>query len=248
MKLSRIELQENERLDDLIHNNLKIIQSSDHFAFSIDAVLLADFVEVKPKDRVIDLGTGTGVIPLLLATKNDPDQVVGVEIQPELVEMAKRSVEYNELENIIRIQKADIKQLKESFSAESFDLVVSNPPYLPLGQGRVNPDKSIALARHEIKVKLEDIIKISSYLVRYGGRVFYVYRAKRLDELLEVMNYYNLQPKCMRLIQPQVDESCNLVLVTGIKGANPGLEVDKPLVIYRSNGEYTEEVLEIYYG
>ncbi|ADL11599.1 tRNA1(Val) (adenine(37)-N6)-methyltransferase [Acetohalobium arabaticum] len=246
--MSRIELKKDERLDDLIHSNLQIIQSSNHFAFAIDAVLLADFVEIKPKDRVIDLGTGTGVIPLLLTGKNDPDQIVGIEIQVKLAEMAQRSVLYNKLEDVIEIKKADIRQLKEVFAAESFDVVVSNPPYLPLGQGKVNPDSSIALARHELKVKLEDVVEISSYLVRYKGRVSYIYRVERLDELLEVMNYYNLQPKYMRLIQPEGDKACNLVLVTGIKGANSGLEVDKPLIIYRDNGEYTEEVLKIYYG
>lgn len=246
--MPKVKLEANERLDDLLHNNLQIIQSSDYFAFAIDAVLLTDFVEVKSNDRVIDLGTGTGVIPLLLATKNNLEQIVGVEIQSELVEMAKRSVWYNGLEDIIQIEEADIRQLKESFIAESFDVVVSNPPYLPLGQGKVNPNKSIAIAKHEMKVKLGDIIKISSYLVRYKGKVSYIYRVERLDELLDVMNCYNLQPKYMRLIQPQASKACNLVLVTGIKGANPGLKVDKPLVIYRDDGNYTEEVLEIYYG
>ncbi|SJZ75811.1 tRNA1(Val) (adenine(37)-N6)-methyltransferase [Selenihalanaerobacter shriftii] len=246
--MSKVKLKEDERLDDLIHNGLKIIQSKSHFSFAIDAVLLADFAEPKSKDKVIDLGTGTGVIPLLLMAKYEPRKIIGIELQAELVSMARRSIQYNGLKNSIQVKEVDIKKLKDEFVAESFDLVVSNPPYLPIGQGKVNSNRSIALARHEIEVELNDIVKASAYLVKYRGRVTYIHRAERLDKLLRMMNEYNLQPKELRLIYPYKDRNSNLVLVTGVKGAKPGLKIKKPLVIYKDNGNYTSEVMEIYYG
>lgn len=248
MMLPEINLKEAESLDDLIHNDLKIIQNEDYFSFAIDAVLLANFTKVKRRDRIIDLGTGTGAIPLLLAAKSSLQQIIGVELQPELVDMAQRSVRYNNLEEVIRIKRADIKELKNEFGAESFDVVVSNPPYLPLGQGKVSPNQNVAVARHEIEVELADVVKISSYLVKYGGEVSYVYRPDRLDELLELMNKYRLQPKKLRLVYPKQNEDCSLVLVTGVKGGNPGLKIEPPLIVYQDDGEYTGEVLEIYYG
>lgn len=248
MKLSEVDLKPEERLDDLIYDDLQIIQNEDHFSFAIDAVLLSDFINVSSGDKVIDLGTGTGVIPLLVAVKKAPQQIIGVELQSELVEMAQRSVRYNNLEHIIQIKEANIRELPEKFAAGSFELVVSNPPYLPLGQGQISSNSKLAMARHEIMVELEDIVKVSAYLVKYGGEVSYVYRSERLDELLRTMNEYNLQPKRLRLVHPEEDKDCNLILVTGIKGANPGLEIEPPLVIYRASGKYTEEVLEIYYG
>lgn len=248
MKLPKVKLKPKERLDDLIHDDLKVIQSKEHFSFAIDAVLLAYFIDVRAGDKVIDLGTGTGVIPLLITTRNNPAQIVGVEIQTELVDMAQRSIKYNHLEDIIKIEELDIRNLKEEFIAESFDVVVSNPPYLPVGQGKVSPKESIAIARHEVKVELEGIIDISSYLVKFGGEVAYVHRAERLDEILTLMSQHNLQPKNLRLIYPKQDKRCNLILVKGVKGAKPGLVIDKPLIIYQDNGEYTQEVLDIYYG
>jgi tRNA1(Val) A37 N6-methylase TrmN6 len=248
MKLSKIKLHNKERLDDLIHDNLKIIQHKNHFSFGIDAVLLADFVDVKPGDKIIDLGTGTGVIPLLLTAKSDPGQVLGIELQAELVDMAKRSVLYNNLEEFIQIKRADITELKNQLRAESFEVVASNPPYMPLGQGKVNPERQLAIARHEIKITLKEVVGASAYLLKYGGKASYVYRPERLDELLLLMRENNLQPKKLRFIYPKKDEECNLVLVTGVKGANYGLVIEEPLIVYQDDGEYTLEIMEIYYG
>ncbi|MGM0471057.1 MAG: tRNA1(Val) (adenine(37)-N6)-methyltransferase [Bacillota bacterium] len=248
MKLSKVKLKAGEHLDDLIHNDLQIIQDDSSFSFAIDAVLLANFTKVKAGERVVDLGTGSGVIPLLLAAKNEVSKLVGVELQSKLAAMARRSVEYNQLADLIEIKEMDIKSLTAKLPAESFDVVVSNPPYLPLGQGKISQEDSVAIAKHELKVTLEEIIEVSAYLVKYGGRVSYVYRSQRLVELLSLMRKYNLEPKQLRIVQPKADEDSNLVLVTGVKGANSGLEVSQPLVIYQSNGEYTKEVLNIYYN
>ncbi|MCK8824497.1 tRNA1(Val) (adenine(37)-N6)-methyltransferase [Fuchsiella alkaliacetigena] len=248
MNWKEIKLREKERLDDLIHAELKIIQSQDYFAFSIDAVLLADFVTAKAGAKVIDLGTGCGVIPLLLAAQGAAKDIVGVEIQSELADMASRSVSYNNLEELIEIKNLDIKDLKSEYEAESFEVVVSNPPYLPLGQGKVSSKRSIAVAKHEVELELEQLVEVSAYLLKYGGEVCYIYRSARLTELLEQLVAYNLEPKSLRLVYPNLEAEANLVLVKAVKGANKGLEVAKPLLIYEADGSYTEELLQIYYG
>lgn len=240
-----IELLPMERIDDLHRNGLKIIQNRQVFSFTMDSVLLSAFVGVTKGDRVIDLGTGTGVLPLLIAGRKEVKEIIGLEIQDTLVDMATRSVRLNNLNNI-KIIKGDIKMASNLLGSEGFDVIVSNPPYMKGQRGEINNLSTKAIARHEILCDLEDVVSNAARLVKYGGKVAFVHRTERLSDIFYNMRKYNVEPKRMRLIQPKLDKESNIVLVEGIKGGKPGLISLPTLVIYDQDGKYTKEVEELY--
>ncbi len=243
----KIKLRNKERLDDLLLDDLKLIQDPDYFCFSLDAVLLASFIEPNTNSKVLDLGTGSGIIPHLIQAKYKLNRVYGIDIIDEVIDMAKRSAIYNGLTDKLRFITLDLNKALDHFGTEAFDYIVSNPPYMKEGSGKINLEDKLAVARHEIKCNLEDVIRVSSQLVKYGGKVAYVYRTQRLAELLSLMESYNLSCKRMRFIHSKEDSKANLVLVEAKKGGGVGLEVLPPLVIYKEDGDYTKELEDIYY-
>lgn len=239
-------LKENERIDSLQRNGYSIIQDSTRFCFGMDAVLLTEFVKLKKGDKVIDLCTGTGVIPILLCAKSDAAHFSAVEIQKESADMAKRSVELNELEEKIDVLCEDLNNLKGVFDNASFDAVTVNPPYMIPGKALVNPDESKAIARHEIKCTLRDVLSESSRLLKNGGKFFMVHKPERLDEIIVTMKDLKIEPKRLRIVYPKIDSKPNMILIEGAKCANAGMIIEKPLIIYDESGVYTPEVSKIY--
>lgn len=235
-----------ERLDDLQRNGHKIIQNPQKFCFGMDAVLLSGFAKVKPGETVIDLGTGTGIIPILLEAKSRGQHFVGLEIQEESADMAARSVAYNGLENKISIQVGDIKDAAKQFGASSFDVVTSNPPYMTKNHGLVNDGDAKTIARHEILCDLEDVIFSTAKLLKPGGRCYFVHRPFRLVEILSLMSQYKIEPKRMQLVYPYVDKEPNMVLIEGLRGGKSRLTVEKPLIVYKEPGVYMPEIYDIY--
>lgn len=241
-----IKLYPGERLDDLQRNGYKIIQNEKKFCFGMDAVLLSGFARVKEAERVLDMGTGTGIIPILLAGKTQGRHFTGLEIQRESADMAMRSVQINHLEERISIIEGDIREADTLFGAASFDVITCNPPYMTGQHGLVNPNQPKAIARHEICCTLEDVIRQASRLVRPGGRFYLVHRPFRLAEIMNVMISYKLEPKRMRLVYPFADREPNMVLLEGIRGGKSRITVEKPLIVYKSPGVYTDEIYEWY--
>ena len=269
-------LKENERIDDLEFNNLKIIQNKDGFCFGIDSVLISDYAKKDIKNNAlgVDLGTGTGIISILLSAKTRLSKIIGIEVQKEVADMAQRSIELNGLQNKIEIKNMNIKNIiqnidnsklekrkkqvklgniqtethkeKDNIWLEKFDFVVTNPPYKKLETGKVNESEYKYISRHEVTANLEDFIKVSKYLLKDKGSFFMVHRPDRLVDIIELMRKYKLEPKNIRFIYPSIDKSPNLVLIKGIKNAKPFLKIDKPLIVYNQNGEYTDEIYEIY--
>lgn len=241
-----IKLEANERLDDLHRNGYKIIQNPDKFCFGMDAVLLSGFAHVKAGEKVLDMGTGTGVIPILLAAKTEGSHFTGLEIQEESAHMAERSVSYNRLNEKIDIVCGDIKEASKLFGAASFDVVTSNPPYMTGQHGLVNPDMPKAVARHEILCTLEDVLSQGSRVLRSGGRFFLVHRPFRLVEIFALMTKYKLEPKRMRLVHPYADKEPNMVLIEALKGGKSRITIEKPLIVYKEPKVYHNEIREIY--
>ena len=241
-----IELKEGERLDDLHRNGFQIIQNKDKFCFGMDAVLLSGFAKVKEGEKVLDIGTGTGIIPILLAAKTPGQHFTGLEIQPESADMARRSVALNHLEEKISIVEGDVREADQLFSAASFDVITSNPPYMTGSHGLVNPDMPKAIARHEICCTLEDLVSQTEKLLRPGGRFFMVHRPFRLAEIMTVLTAHHLEPKRMRLVYPFVDKEPNMVLLECIRGGKPRITVEKPLIVYKEPGVYQDEIYTIY--
>ncbi len=240
------ELKAGERLDDLQRNGLSIIQKPGKFCFGMDAVLLSGFAAAKPGQRVLDLGTGTGIIPILLSAKTKADQLVGLEIQHESAEQADRSVRLNGLEDRVKIVEGDLREAAGLFGAASFDAVTSNPPYMIDSHGLQNPDEALAIARHEILCSLEDVISQASKVLKPGGHFYMVHRPFRLAEIVFLMVQYRLEPKRMRLVYPRVDQEPNMVLIEGVRGGKSRMTVEKPLIVYGEDGKYTSEIYEIY--
>ena len=241
-----IELKEGERLDDLHRNGFQIIQNKEKFCFGMDAVLLSGFAKVKEGEKVLDIGTGTGIIPILLAAKTPGQHFTGLEIQPESADMARRSVALNHLEEKISIVEGDVREADQLFSAASFDVITSNPPYMTGSHGLVNPDMPKAIARHEICCTLEDLVSQTEKLLRPGGRFFMVHRPFRLAEIMTVLTAHHLEPKRMRLVYPFVDKEPNMVLLECIRGGKPRITVEKPLIVYKETGVYQDEIYTIY--
>jgi tRNA1(Val) A37 N6-methylase TrmN6 len=235
-----------ERLDHLITNDLKIIQSPDVFSFSLDAVLLARFAGVPPRGRILDLCTGNGVIPLLLSTRTKA-AVDGLEIQPRLADMARRSVACNGLEKRIRIIDGDLRTFGLP-QGEPYDAVTVNPPYLPVGSGEAKGNPHQAMARHELACTLEDAVAACARLVRPGGRVSMVHRPARLAEILAALQRHRLEPKRIRFVHPRPQAEANMVLIESRQGGRPDVRLLPPLIVYGEDGAYTKELLDVFYG
>ncbi|SFQ04880.1 tRNA1Val (adenine37-N6)-methyltransferase [Butyrivibrio proteoclasticus] len=244
--MGTIDLKPGERLDDLQRNGYRIIQDPDKFCFGMDAVLLSGFASAPDGGRVLDLGTGTGIIPILMAAKTGAKELVGLEIQSESAEMANRSVILNDLEEKVKIVEGDIKEAGELFGAASFDVVTSNPPYMIGGHGLQNPDGPKAIARHEVLCDLEDVVKAAARCLKPGGKFYMVHRPFRLTEIMVVMNSYKLEPKRMRLVYPFIDKEPSMVLIEGARGGKSRITVEPPLIIYESQHKYTKEIYDIY--
>ena len=239
-------LKENERIDDLQRNGYRIIQDPDRFCFGMDAVLLSGFAAVKNDARVLDLGTGTGIIPILLEAKTGAAHLTGLEIQADSADMARRSVALNGLEEKIDIVTGDIKEAGRIFDAASFDVITCNPPYMIGRHGLKNPEDAKAIARHEILCTLEDVAEQTAKLLKPGGKFFLVHRPFRLAEIMVTLKKYKLEPKRMQLVYPFVDKEPNMVLLEAARGGRPRMTVEKPLIVYREPGVYMTEIYDIY--
>lgn len=239
-------LKAGERVDDLHRNNYQIIQNTEKFCFGMDAVLLSGFVRVFEREVVLDLGTGTGIIPILLEAKTEGKHFTGLEIQEESADMAKRSVSINELEDKIDIVVGDIKEASKIFGLASFDVVTSNPPYMNHSHGIVNPAAAKAIARHEILCSLEDVIREAARVLKPNGRFYLVHRPFRLIEIVNILSLYKLEAKRMKLVHPYVNKEPNMVLIECVKGGRSNLIVEAPLVVYKEPGVYTDEIYDIY--
>lgn len=235
-----------ERLDDLQIKGYEIIQSPGRFCFGMDAVLLSSFAKVKRNECALDLGTGTGILPILLEAKNEGARYVGLEIQEESADMARRSVLHNKLDQKIEIITGDIKEASDIFGAASFHVITTNPPYMIGEHGLKNDNEALYIARHEALCTLDDIIRESARLLKPKGRFYMVHRPFRLAEILGKMSAYGIEPKRMRLVHPYVDKEPNMVLIEGMRGAKPRMTVEPPLIVYEKNGEYTKELLQMY--
>ena len=241
-----IELKENERLDDLGRKGYQIIQNTGRFCFGMDAVLLSEFVHIKKNECVADLGTGTGILPILLEAKTEAKQFKALEIQEESVDMARRSVCFNHLQDKIEIVTGDIKEAVNIFGAASFDVVTTNPPYMRDEHGLKNPEQAKSIARHEVLCKLDDVIKNGAGLSKEYGRFYMVHRPFRLSEIMDALHRYRLEPKRMRFVHPYVNKDANMVLIEAVKGGGINLKLESPLIVYTEKGKYTEEVLRMY--
>ena len=242
-----VELKENERIDDLELKGLKIIQNKEGFCFGIDSVLLSDFAKnIENNSLVLDLGTGTGIIPILLCGKTNLKKVIGVEVQEKIAEMAKRSIKLNNLEARFQVINENILNLKNIYQNQTFDVVVTNPPYKKKNSGIINENKEKLISRHEIEADLADFIKVSKDLLKDKGEFYMVHRPERLVDILSIMRKEKLEPKVLRMVYSNKNKEPKLVLIKGIKNAKPFLKVEKNLYIYDQNGNYTDEILEIY--
>lgn len=239
-------LKEEERLDDLHRKGYQIIQNPNKFCFGIDAVLLSGFAKVKTGAKVLDLGTGTGIIPILMEAKTKAGHFTALELQPESVDMAQRSVALNKLEEKISIVEGDIKEASHIFGGASFDVVTTNPPYMTGQHGIVNPEIPKAIARHEIHCTLEDVVRESSKVLKMNGKFFMVHRPFRLVEIINQLSKYKLEAKRLRFVHPYVDKEPNMVLIEAVKGGGSQVTIEKPLIVYESPNVYTKEIYEIY--
>ena len=241
-----VKIHPNERVDFIQRKGYKIIQNPEVFCFGIDAVLLADFAKVKKKDSVLDIGTGTGIIPILMYARYENKSYIGIDIQADMVEMASRSISLNGLENHIKMEHIDIKDVGSKYDAGSFDVVTSNPPYMKGKAGLVNDNESKMISRHEIKCSLEDIVKNSAYLLKDRGKLYMIHRPNRLVDIIYLMRKYRLEPKRMQMIHPKEGKAPTMILIQGIKYANPEIIVEPSLYVYNKDGSYTNEIHQIY--
>lgn len=242
-----IELEANERIDDLEFKNLKIIQNKDGFCFGIDSVLLSDFAKnIKKDSMVLDLGTGTGIIPILLCGKTKLKKVTGIELQEEVAKMAKKSIKLNNLEDKFNVINENILNLNKIYENQTFDVIVSNPPYKKKDTGITNENEKKIISRHEISASLEDFIKISKDLLKDKGEFYMVHRPERLVDIFELMRKYKIEPKILKMVYSYKNKKPKLILIKGVKNAKPFLKVESNLYIYEDTGKYTKEILKIY--
>ncbi len=240
-------LKDNERIDDLQINDLKIIQRKTGFCFGIDSVLLSEFArKIKNNSCVLDLGTGTGIISILLTAKTNLKCITGVEIQGDVAEMAGRSVVLNNLEDRIKIINEDIRKLDKILKPGTFDAIVTNPPYMKDNTGLKNENITKLISRHEVECNLQDIARISYKLLKDNGEIYMVHRPERLVDIMENFRKYKIEPKELRLVFSKQNEDAKLILVKAVKNGRPFLKIQKPLYIYKDSGEYSEEILRIY--
>lgn len=239
-------LKAGERLDDLQIKGYEIIQSPGRFCFGMDAVLLSSYAKIRNRELALDLGTGTGILPILLEAKNEGEHYTGLEIQEESADMARRSVSHNGLEDKIDIVTGDIKEASGIFGAASYHVITTNPPYMIGEHGLKNEKEALYIARHEALCTLDDILRESARLLKPKGRFYMVHRPFRLPEILAKMSAYGIEPKRMRLVYPYIDKEPNMVLLEGLRGGRPRMQVEPPLIVYQKDGEYTEELMKIY--
>lgn len=235
-----------ERIDDLQRKGYKIIQNTEKFCFGMDAVLLSSFVAVKEGENVLDMGTGTGIIPILLEAKTEGKHFTGLEIQSESAEMAGRSVALNNLCEKIDIVEGDIKEATKIFGKNIFNVVTVNPPYMNDLHGIKNPDMPKAIARHEVLCTLDDVVREASGVLKQNGRLYMVHRPHRLVEIIQAMKNYKLEPKRIRFVHPYEDKEANMVLIEALKGGKSMVKIEKPLIVYKDVNVYTDELLEMY--
>jgi len=235
-----------ERIDDLQRNNLKIIQNEEKFCFGMDAVLLSGFAKVKPGEKVLDMGTGTGIIPILLSAKTEAGHLTALEIQEESADMARRSVAMNGLEEKINVVTGDIKEASAIFGKAVFEVVTCNPPYMNDMHGLKNPELPKAIARHEVLCSLEDVVREASAVLKPNGRFYMVHRPFRLAEIFSLCQKYKLEPKAMRLVHPYLDKEPNMVLIECLKGGKSMIKIAPPLIVYKEPGVYTQEIYDVY--
>lgn len=241
-----VELKEGERLDELHRNGYSIIQNVNKFCFGMDAVLLSGFAKVKEGENALDLGTGTGIIPILLEAKTKGKHFSALEIQEESADMAKRSVACNHLEEKIDVVCGDIKEASKIFGAASFDVVTTNPPYMNDKHGLKNPDLPKAIARHEVFCTLEDVIREAAKVLKVNGRFYIVHRPFRLVEIINTLSQYKLEPKRMRFVHPFIDKEPNMVLIEAVKGGKSMVKIEQPLIVYKEPNVYQDEIYDIY--
>lgn len=235
-----------ERIDDLQRKGYKIIQNTEKFCFGMDAVLLSSFAQVKEGENVLDMGTGTGIIPILLEAKTEGKHFTGLEIQSESAQMATRSVALNKLGDKIHIVEGDIKEATKIFGKNIFNVVTVNPPYMNDLHGIKNPDMPKAIARHEVLCTLEDVVREASGVLKQNGRLYMVHRPHRLVEIIQAMKSYKLEPKRIRFVHPYEDKEANMVLIEALKGGRSMVKIEKPLIVYKDVNVYTDELLEMY--
>lgn len=240
-------LNENERIDDLGCKSLKIIQNKKWFCFGIDSVLLVNFAKnIKSNSNVLDLGTGTGIIPILLSGKTNFKKAIGVEVQEKVAEMAKRSVKLNSLEDKIEIVCDNITNLNDKYKNKKFDVIITNPPYKKMGDGVINDIEEKLISRHEVKANLEDFIRIASSLLKDKGEFYIVHRPERLVDILNLMRKYKIEPKLMQMVYSYHNKPPKLVLIKGIRNANPFLKLEKNIYIYDKDRNYSKDIEEMY--
>ena len=259
---STVEIKSCERIDDLQCKGYQIIQNSGMFCFGMDAVLLANYVRFKRGGRYLDLGTGTGIIPILLAAKEYGDEVaqqpngkvadgarfIGLELQHACADMAARSVNLNGLDGLVRIDNGDIKEVSCNYKKASFDIVTSNPPYIKGSHGLENPDAPKNIARHEVHVTLDQVVAAAEYALKPGGSFYMIHKPFRLAEIFECLHEHRLEPKRMQLVHPYIDKEPNMVIVEAVKGGNSMIKIDPPMIVYKAPGVYTEQLLATYEG
>ncbi len=239
-------LLEHERIDDLERNGYRIIQRTDGFCFGMDAVLLSGFVRVGRGEQVLDLGTGTGIIPILLEAKTAGSQFIGLEIQEQVADMARRSVALNRLEKKVQIVTGDIKEADRTFPLASFDVVTSNPPYMNDAHGLKNPEEMKAISRHEVLCTLEDVVRSGARLVKPGGRFYLVHRPHRLIEIITMLTRYKLEPKRIKFVHPFADREANMVLIESVRGGRSMVKIEKPVIVFKEPGVYSDEIRDVY--
>lgn len=241
-------LESNERIDIIPGTNLKLIQDKNKFCYGIDAILLSSYAKIKKNDLVLDLGTGTGIVALRIYDRYRPKKVYGIEIQEDMVEMARRSLKLNKLgEDGIEIINMDLKELSNKFERNSIDVITSNPPYMKEGGALLNPNKSISIARHEIYCNIEDIIREASIVLKEEkGRLYLIHRPNRLVDIFYLGRKYRLEPKRVCFVHPREGKAANLVLIELVKYGQEELVLDDPINVYNEDNKYTEEIYKIY--
>ena len=240
-------LMPNERIDDLELDNLKIIQKNDGFCFGIDSVLLSDFArKIKNNSKVLDLGTGTGILGILLCAKTNLKQITGIEIQKDIADMATRSIQLNNLQGKFDILNCNIKDIDKLLKIDSYDAIVTNPPYKKPNSGKINENKTKLISRHEIEANLDDFIRISFKMLKDKGTLYMVHRAERIVDILSTMRKYKMEPKRIRFVYSNKNSESKLVLLEATKNAKPFVKIERPLYVYNETGDYTQELLQIY--
>ena len=247
MTHKEVQLRQSERIDDLLTHDLGIIQSEEVFSFSMDAVLLARFAKIPKRGRILDMCSGNGVIPLLLSHRTQAS-IEGIEIQPRLADMARRSVAMNGLEDQVMIREGDLRELYKETGCGVYNFITVNPPYMPLNGSDIKLNPHQAAARHELYCTLEEVIQAGSKLLRQGGKLCMVHKPQRLAEIISLMKQYRLEPKVIRFVHPRAHLEANMVLVECIKDGKPEVRVQPPLIVYDEEGSYCPEIMEIYYG